>query len=76
MEKWQKNIDDIRIKTNGKMWFLVICEIVLLGALFHEQITSEDTIAAYKEYPNSPSIVLCRFLCAIFLHISLADELS
>ena len=40
MAKWQKNIDDIRIKTNGKMWFLVICEIVLLGALLHEQINS------------------------------------
>ena len=33
-------------------------------------------IAAYKEFPEGDHIVLCRWLCAIFLHINLADELD
>ena len=30
----------------------------------------------YATPPPSVNVVLCRFLCAIFLHISLADELN
>lgn len=33
-------------------------------------------IEAYKEYPADIKIVICRFICAIFLHTNLADELD
>ena len=33
-------------------------------------------IAAYREYPRDLQIVLCRFLCAIFLHVYMVDEIK
>lgn len=41
-----------------------------------EAFTSSEMIESFETYPSNIEIVLCRFLCAIFLHISLADELS
>ena len=57
---------------NGKLFFLVVCELVLLYAVILEQMDG-DNVAIYGLKPSSPSIVICRFLCAIFLHISVSD---
>lgn len=76
MEKWLKNIDDGRISINGKFIFLIIVEMMLVWFLGREQFVNKEFAAAYAEMPESSIITICRFLCAIFLHISLADELE
>jgi hypothetical protein len=65
-----------RRSMNGKLYFLVSCQLILLMALGNEQFSNEDYSAAYKDMPSSPSIVIARFMCAIFLHISLAEEIN
>ena len=60
----------------GKLYFLVSCQLILLMALGHEQFTNEEYSMAYKDMPSSPAIVIARFMCAIFLHVSLADEIN
>lgn len=74
--RYMKNFDDTRFSMNGKLYFLVACELILLWLLASEQINNEEFAGAYLEMPESQAIVVARFLCAIFLHISLADELS
>ena len=61
---------------NGKLLFLVICQLTLVWLLLSEQLSYDDYAGAYKEMPAKETLVICRFLCAIFLHISLADELE
>ena len=58
----------------GKFRFLILCQLMLLWFLGIEAVTNEDMVAAFKEPPASVPIVLARFLCAVFLHISLTDE--
>jgi len=60
----------------GKFYFLLMCQILLLAYLGLEQLTNDQYFASYKEYPTDYTIVLCRFLCVIFMHVSLAGELS
>ena len=55
---------------------LIMCQVLLIVFIFKEAVNEEEMIAAYKEYPKNMEIVLARFLCAIFLHISMADELK
>ena len=73
---WRMMYSKRRIDVTGKLVFLIICQIMLILFLGAEAINSEDMISAYHEYPDGIQIVLCRFLCGIFLHISLADELD
>jgi len=65
---------DLRYQADGKLIFLVICQLLLLWFLADETLTSEDMIAAFKEFPASMEICLARFLCAVFLHITLCNE--
>ena len=58
----------------GKFRFLILCQLLLLWFLGLEAVTNEDMVAAFKEEPASMPIVIARFLCAVFLHISLTDE--
>lgn len=58
----------------GKFRFLILCQLLLLWFLGIEAVTNEDMVAAFKEQPASVQIVIARFLCAVFLHISLTDE--
>lgn len=60
----------------GKLRFLVLCQLVLLGLLSIEAFTDQEMKDKFATPPPSVNVVLCRFLCAIFLHISLADELN
>ena len=76
MRLWIKNIEDNRLTMSGKFVFLVIVEMMLVWFLGREQFVNSEFAAAYAEMPESAIITICRFLCAIFLHISLADELK
>ena len=60
--------------TFGKLYFLVMCQLVLLGLLGSEALTDEDVKANFFMPADSLQIVMCRFLCAIVLHITLTDE--
>ena len=60
----------------GKLRFLVLCQLVLLSLLAFEAFTDKEMKEKFATPPPSVNVVLCRFLCAIFLHISLADELN
>ncbi len=55
---------------------MVIAQVLLLVFLGHETCTNEDMTDAFKTAPDSATIVLARFLCAVFLHIILTDEIK
>lgn len=55
---------------------MVIAQVLLLIFLGYETCTSEDMTDAFKTAPNSATIVLARFLCAVFLHIILTNEIK
>lgn len=59
----------------GRLCFLIMCQFLLVFFLAWEQLTDDEMVLAYAVVPKNNTIVLSRFLCAIFLHISLADEL-
>ena len=60
----------------GKLRVLATFQILLLWFLGVEAVSSEETIAAFAEGPAGINITLTRFLCAVFLHIYLQDELN
>jgi len=49
---------------------------LLVFFLFHEVLSNPDNTEAQKERPRDPQVVLTRFLCAIFLHLTIADNLT
>ena len=63
-----------RAYTFGKLKFLVVCQLVLLGLLGSEALTDENVKANFFMPADSLQIVMCRFLCAVVLHITLTDE--
>merc|ERR1719507_573112 len=56
----------------GKRVFLFLCQMLLLAFLWVEIVYGERGLN-YDEPPQDMKIVICRFLCAIFLHITLLD---
>lgn len=76
MKLWLLNLADKRLSISGQFVFLVTVEMLLIVFLGREQFTNPEFAKTYKEMPETFIIVLGRFLCAIFLHISLADELE
>ena len=62
-----------RMKNNKR--FLVICQLLLIGFLFQEAFSS-GTVELYLVPPTANNIVMCRFLCAVFMHITLSKELT
>ena len=73
-EKFYEGVYFQRITTVGKLRFLVVCQLALLWLLGYEAFNSQDTREAFDTPPASVDIVITRFFCAIFLHISLQDE--
>ena len=47
---------------------------MLLFYLGKETFTNEDMLASFEEFPESSGITIVRFLCAVFLHITLCGE--
>lgn len=73
--QFKNNFDAERVSMNGRQRFLFILQVLLTFYLGREALTSEEMIEAYMRPPSSLMIVLTRFLCAVFLHISLAEEI-
>ena len=61
--------------TFGKLKFLVVCQLVLLGLLGSEALMDEGVQANFFMPSDSLQIIMCRFLCAIILHLCLTDEI-
>ena len=55
---------------------MVVCQLLLLGFLFSEALYSEDMKVEYRDPPKNATITLARFMCAIFLHVVLTDEIK
>lgn len=74
-EEWY----DLDEKAMGRMVnnkrFLVICQLLLIWFLCGEAY-SYDLVYLYKAPPTAINIVMCRFLCAVFMHIILSNELA
>ena len=70
-EAWydQDEISMSRMFNNKR--FLVICQLLLIWFLFGEAY-SYDSVDLYKAPPTEMKIVMCRFLCAVFMHITLS----
>ena len=75
-ERFIKHFAHYRQKITGKTRFLALCQLILLGLLGYEALLTKEMRDKYATPPPSVNIVLCRFICAIFLHIAMADELN
>ena len=60
----------------GKTRFLFAVQMLLVLFMGLETRYNEDMLEMFKTPPSSLSLVLTRFTCAIFLHISLSNELE
>ena len=58
----------------GTKLFLVICQILLVLFLAQE-VLSSDMIESLAQRPMAMNCVICRFFCAVVMHITLIDEL-
>lgn len=60
----------------GKARFLFLVQMLLVFFMGRETVYLEEMIEMFKKPPVSLELVLTRFMCAIFLHISLSNELK
>ena len=75
IEEWyDQDTKAMRRMVNNKR-FLVICQLLLIWFLFGEAYSS-DSVELYRAPPTAMDIVMCRFLCAVFMHITLSNELA
>lgn len=68
-------MDYFRNSVLGKARFLFLVQILLVLFMAREAF-QEKMLEKYKTPPSGIELVLTRFLCAIFLHISLSRELN
>ena len=78
--KWKVNdfknrFGSARKSMCGKMLLLFLIQGFLIVIMMHEALNSDKTWAMIIQPPASIQLVLTRFLCAIFLHISQVGEL-
>ena len=53
-----------------------MCQLFLLICLGLQTRYDEKLFVQFKETPEMHRTILCRFLCAVFLHITLSDEIK
>ena len=73
-EEWYDLKEKAMSSMTNKKLFLVVCQLLLILFLFREAF-SYDSVDLFKKPATDIDIVMCRFLCAVFMHISLSDEL-
>ena len=74
-EEWYDRDEKAMSRMVNNKRFLVICQLLLIWFLFGEAYSS-DSVDLYNAPPTAMDIVLCRFLCAVFMHITLSNELA
>jgi len=62
------------MSVTGKFRFLFLCQLMLTWFLAIEAFTDTCQQDNFSTNPNGVTIVLARFMCAIFLHITLVDK--
>ena len=65
-----------RAECTGKYRFLILCQIMPLAFLVSELFTDSNVLEDFVQPATTQKIVLCRFLCAVILHITLTDEIK
>ena len=71
-QDWYDDSGRARNSMIGKRSFLIISQALLIALLGVESLKQVDD---YKDTPDNLWIVICRFVCAVFMHITLSDEL-
>lgn len=66
----------LRDKAQAKSRFLISAQFLLLSFLVYEACTSDEMTADFKVTPHNATTVIARFLCAVFLHIILTDDIK
>ena len=75
MTLWRKRFNIARNSMLTKLFFLVIAQLGLTCFLIHYTLSpNSDKDGSFSTPPPGISVVISRFLCGIFLHISLEDE--
>ena len=65
-----------RDQSTAKWRFLILAQVLILTFLSVETCTASYMTAEFKVSPDSAGTVITRFLCAVFLHIILIDEIK
>ena len=76
MVRWIYNFKSEGSIVASRVIFLISCQLSLVFFLAYEQLKEDKFFEAYKETPSSWYLVICRFLCGCFLHITLVTEIK
>ena len=76
LARWISNFTSEGSIVASKVIFLASCQLFLVFFLAYEQLHISEFFEAYKENPSSWYLVICRFLCGCFLHITLVTEIK
>ena len=73
LDLFKQTYGNERQNTNLKYQFLLLTQFLLLGLLGYEVI--KDMRDDFETMAFSTNIVLARFICVVFLHLQLANEI-
>ena len=73
--KFRKQLEAGRKSMTSRFRFLVLSQITMTVFLYYQVYhPSIETAGAFDEPPPEIIVVLSRWICALFLHISMRDE--
>ena len=64
-----------RRAVNSRLLMTCICQVTLVGLILQEAYNNEVFVQALRQFPDELGIMMARFLCVIFLHMVMHDEL-
>ena len=73
---WLTQFEQSRSSTLNQFRFLVIGQLMLVFFMSQQAFNDSEIVYQYKVPPASISVVLCRFLCEVFLHIKLTGQIN
>ena len=76
MEVWKDRFNKARLSMLNKVIFLMLAQAALIGFLIKWAINPKEDQGSLKLPPPSVDVVITRFLCGFFLHISQEDEIK
>ena len=76
MELWKERFNATRNSMLNKFLFLIFSQVSLVTFLWMWTYNPEENTRTFAEPPPSISVVVSRFICGFFLHISQEDEVK
>ena len=73
---WKASFRNTRSNATGMLFFIVLTQLLIITFLFLEVFNDPFSRGAHIERPRDLQVVLTRFICAIFLHLTIVDGLS